>query len=88
MYLHSRKSYVIYTVSELVHQMRTVRAAVVLADPSVHVYQLLLEHEDVANDEDNDIGQGLNSTTNATRLLCALGIEHDFLGVADVGQTC
>lgn len=61
-------------------------AAIFLAQAGHEV--VVIEHKLRYSDGDNDIGQGLNLTTNATKLLYALGMEHDFLNIADVGQTC
>ena len=61
-------------------------AAIFLAQAGHEV--VVIEHKARYSDGADDIGQGLNLTINATKLLVALGMEYDFVNVADVGQTC
>ncbi|KAM3418519.1 hypothetical protein BST61_g4497 [Cercospora zeina] len=46
----------------------------------------VIEHKSRYDKDGGESGQGLCLTVNATKCLFALGLEEDFLGIADVGQ--
>ncbi|KAF2214956.1 hypothetical protein CERZMDRAFT_105340 [Cercospora zeae-maydis SCOH1-5] len=60
-------------------------AAISLAQAGHEV--TVIEHKSrYDNDDGGESGQGLCLTVNATKCLVALGLEEDFLGIADGGQ--